>query len=94
MVQLMYKPVSLLASVLDGALADIISERARKLAAGKDEAPKATAIQWGNRVVLTVTTVQGAIFILVRTALDRSAAETTRQLIGRWAGRLPRRLAH
>jgi Protein of unknown function (DUF4235) len=42
MIKLIYKPVSMPVSVLGGVLAGAIFKRLWKLAAGQDEAPKAT----------------------------------------------------
>jgi hypothetical protein len=86
MIKLIYKPVSLLVSVLGGILAGAIFKRVWKLAAGEDETPKATDIRRGFPEVLIAATLQGAIFALVKAALDRGAAEGTRKLTGYWPG--------
>ncbi|HEY3880177.1 MAG TPA: DUF4235 domain-containing protein [Trebonia sp.] len=86
MIKLIYKPVSLLVSVLGGILAGAIFKRVWKLAAGEEEAPKATDIRRGYPEVLIAATLRGAIFALVRAALDRSAAEAVRKLTGFWPG--------
>jgi Protein of unknown function (DUF4235) len=86
MIKLLYKPVSLLVSVLGGMVAGAIFKQVWKLAAGEDEAPKATDIRRGNREVLLAAALQGAIFAVVKAALDRGAAEGTRKLTGYWPG--------
>jgi Protein of unknown function (DUF4235) len=86
MMKVIYKLVSLLVSVLGGILAGAIFKRIWKAAAGEDEAPKATAAQYGWRNVLLAAALQGAIFALVKAALDRAAAEGTRKLTGVWPG--------
>jgi hypothetical protein len=86
MIKLIYKPVSLLVSVLGGILAGAIFKRVWKLAAGEDETPNATDIRRGFPEVLIAATLQGAIFALVKAALDRGAAEATRKLTGFWPG--------
>jgi uncharacterized protein DUF4235 len=57
-----------------------------KLAAGEDEAPKANDIRRSYREVLLAATLQGAIFALVKAALDRAVAEGTLKLTGFWPG--------
>jgi Protein of unknown function (DUF4235) len=86
MIKLIYKPVSLLVSVLGGILAGAIFKRVWKLAAGEDETPKATDIRRGFPEVLIAATLQGAIFALVKAALDRGAADATMKLTGFWPG--------
>ena len=82
----LYKPVSMLVSVLSGILAGAIFKRVWKLAAGEEETPTATDPKRGWREVLIAATLQGAIFALVKAALDRGAAEGTRRLTGYWPG--------
>ncbi len=86
MIKVLYKPVSMLVSVLGGVLAGAIFNRVWKIAAGEDDAPKATDAQRGWRELLTAGALQGAIFALVKAAVDRAAAEGTRKLTGVWPG--------
>jgi predicted metal-dependent enzyme (double-stranded beta helix superfamily) len=89
MIKLLYKPVSMLVSVLGGILAGAIFKKVWKITAGEDEAPKATDARRGWREVLLAATLQGAIFAVVKAAVDRGAAEGTRQLTGVWPGDEP-----
>ena len=84
--KLLYKPVSLVVSVLGGILAGAIFKQIWKLAAGEEEAPKADDIQRGYPEVLAAAALQGAIFALVKAALDRGAADATLRLTGVWPG--------
>jgi predicted metal-dependent enzyme (double-stranded beta helix superfamily) len=86
MIKLLYKPVSILVSVLGGILAGAIFKQVWKLAAGEDEAPKATDRQRGFGEVLLAAALQGAIFALVKAAVDRGTAEGARKLTGNWPG--------
>jgi Protein of unknown function (DUF4235) len=86
MIKLIYKPVSILVSVLGGMLAGVIFKRVWKLAAREDDAPKATDARRGWHEVLAAAAVQGAVYGLVKAALDRGAAEGTRKLTGFWPG--------
>jgi Protein of unknown function (DUF4235) len=86
MIKIIYKLVNLVVSVLGGILAGAIFKRIWKAAAGEDEAPKATDAQSGWREVLVAATLQGAIFALVKAAVDRASAEGTRKLTGVWPG--------
>ena len=84
--KLLYKALSLVVSVLSGILAGFIFKRVWKLAAGEDEAPRATDIRKGWPEILIAAALQGAIFALVKAAVDRGTAEGTRKLTGVWPG--------
>ncbi len=86
MIKLLYKPVGMLVSVLGGLVAGAIFKKVWKIAAGEDEAPKATDERRGWREILLAAALQGAIFAVVKAAIDRSAAEGIRQLTGVWPG--------
>jgi hypothetical protein len=85
-IKLAYKPVSMLVSVLGGLLAGAVFKQVWRLAAGQDEAPRATDIRRGLPEVLIAAALEGAIFALIRALLDRGTAEATRQLTGYWPG--------
>lgn len=86
MIKLLYRPVSMLVSVLGGVLAGAIFKRVWKVAAHEDEAPKSTDARRGWREVLMAAALQGAIFAVVKAALDRGTAEGTFKLTGVWPG--------
>lgn len=86
MIKLLYKPVGMLVSVLGGLIAGAIFKKVWKVAAGEDETPKATEEWRGWREVLLAAALHGAIFAVVKAAIDRGAAEGTRQLTGVWPG--------
>jgi hypothetical protein len=84
--KLLYKAVTTVVSVLSGMLAGAIFKRVWKVAAGEEEAPTATDIRRGWHEVLTAAALQGAIFALVRAAVNRATAEGARKLTGVWPG--------
>lgn len=86
MIKLLYKPVSVLVSVLGGLLAGVVFKQLWKLAARADDAPKATDAQRGWREILAAAALQGAVYGLVKAAIDRGAATGTRRLTGFWPG--------
>ena len=89
MAKLLYRSMALLASVLGGMLAGAIFKKAWKLAAGEDEAPKPTDADRGWPEVLAAAAVQGALFAVVRAALNRATATGTQKLTGTWPGEGP-----
>ena len=89
MIKLLYKLMTMVVSVLSGMLAGAIFKRVWKVAAGEEEAPTATDVRRGWPEVLTAAALQGAIFAVVKAAVDRGTAEGTRKLTGTWPGDAP-----
>jgi hypothetical protein len=86
MTKLLYKLISVLVSVLGGMLAGVIFKRVWKLAAREEEAPAATDARRGWREILIAAALQGAIFAVVKAALDRGTATAAHKLTGTWPG--------
>ncbi len=84
--KLLYKPFSLAFSVAGGVLAGMLFKQVWKLVAGKDSAPDATDEEYGWGEVLAAAALQGAIFAVVKAAVDRGGAEGIRKLTGTWPG--------
>ena len=79
-----YKPVGMLAGMAAGAVAGVIFKQVWKLASGEDDAPDATDQERGWVEVLAAAALQGAIFALVKAAVDRGGASGVRRLTGEW----------
>jgi hypothetical protein len=84
--KLLYKPLSMLVSVLGGVLASAAFGQVWKLITGEKEAPSATQQDRKWSEVLLAATVQGAIFGLVKAAIDRGGATGFDKLTGEWPG--------
>jgi len=84
MKKLMFKPLSMAASVAGGVVAGIVFKRVWKAVAGGDEAPHATSRDHGWGPILAAAALQGAIFAVVKAAIDRGSAEGVRHLTGEW----------
>jgi hypothetical protein len=84
--KILYKPFGMLIGVFGGMVAGAIFKRVWKLAAREEEAPEATDARRSWREVLLAAALQGAIFALVKAAVDRGAATATRKLTGFWPG--------
>lgn len=79
-----YKPVGILMGVAAGALAGILFKQVWKLAAGDGDAPNATDEDRGWGEILAAAALQGAIFAIVKAAVDRGGAAGVRKLTGDW----------
>ena len=84
--KLLYKPFGLIVSVLGGILAGAIFKQIWKLVAHEEDTPDSTDVQKSWTEVLIAATLQGAIFALVKAAVDRAGAEATLKLTGVWPG--------
>ncbi|MGI8335691.1 DUF4235 domain-containing protein [Actinomadura scrupuli] len=76
-----YKPMSMGFSLLGGMLAGAVFKQTWKLVSGDDEAPDATDQDHSWAAVLTAAALQGAVFGLVRAAVQRAGAQAT----GQWS---------
>jgi len=82
--KLVYKPVGILLGVAAGGIAGVVFKQVWKRVAGDSDAPNATDEErdWGE--VLAAAALQGAIFALVKAAVDRGGAVGVKRLTGRW----------
>lgn len=81
-----YRPVGLLLGMGAGLLAGVAFKQVWKLAAGDDDAPDPTDEDRGWGEILAAAALQGAIFAVVRAAVDRGGAVGVRRVTGRWPG--------
>lgn len=86
MAKLVYRPFGLFFSVLGGVLAGLLFKQLWKRFAGKEDPPKAKESEYGWREILPAAALQGALFGLVKAAVDRSGARAFQKLTGSWPG--------
>ncbi|MFI9583577.1 DUF4235 domain-containing protein [Streptomyces sp. NPDC052236] len=82
--KLLYKPFGLLFGALGGVLAGAVFKQVWKAVGGEEEAPSATDEERSWREVLPAAALQGAIFAVVKAAVDRGGAAGVRRLTGTW----------
>jgi hypothetical protein len=85
-VKVSYKAVDLIASMIGGLLVGLIFNRAWSVIEQGDDAPKPTDEQRGWREILLAAGLQGAIFALIKAAIERGIAKGTRRVTGIWPG--------
>lgn len=79
-----YKPLGMVLGLAAGALAGVVFRQVWKVTAGDGEAPDATDEDRGWGEILAAAALQGAIFAVVRAAVDRAGATGVRRLTGSW----------
>jgi predicted metal-dependent enzyme (double-stranded beta helix superfamily) len=84
--KLMYRPVGWAAGAAAGLLAGQVFKQAWRLAAGEGDAPDALDEQRGWGEILAAAALQGAIFAIVKAAVDRASATGVRRVTGTWPG--------
>ncbi|MFD7230299.1 DUF4235 domain-containing protein [Streptomyces sp. NPDC059881] len=83
-VPLVYKPVGFALGWGGGALAGIAFQKAWKVLRHEDDVPDALDRDRGWGEVLFAAAVQGAVFAVVRSAVDRSGAMAVHRATGVW----------
>ncbi|GII85619.1 membrane protein [Sphaerisporangium siamense] len=86
MKKLAYRSVGALSGMLGGYISGVVFKQVWKVAAGKGDAPQATSSQYGWSEVLVAAAIQGAIFGVVKAAIDRATAEGIHNATGTWPG--------
>jgi Protein of unknown function (DUF4235) len=84
--KVLYRPLGTLISLLGGVAAGAAFSRLWRAVTGNDDAPSATDRDYSWREVLIAAAVQGAVFGLVKAAVDRGGAAGYRKLTGEWPG--------
>lgn len=83
---LAYKPVGFVMGWAGGALAGMAFQKTWKLIRHEDDAPDALDKDRGWGEILLAAAIQGAIFAVVRSAIDRSGAKAVERSTGVWPG--------
>ncbi|MFD3873242.1 DUF4235 domain-containing protein [Streptomyces sp. NPDC058623] len=81
-----YKPVGLVFGAGAGIVAGALFKQVWKLAGHDDDAPDAMDEGRHWREILLAAAIQGAIFALVKAAVERSGAVAVRRVSGSWPG--------
>ncbi|MEV7414723.1 DUF4235 domain-containing protein [Streptomyces sp. NPDC089919] len=82
--KLVYRPVGLGLGALSGLAAGMLFKQAWRLAGRQDDAPDALDEGRAWTEVLAAAALQGAVFAVVKAAVDRAGATGVRRLTGTW----------
>jgi predicted metal-dependent enzyme (double-stranded beta helix superfamily) len=83
-VKLAYKPGGLLLGAGAGIVSGLIFKQVWKVVGHDDDAPNATDEDRGWGEIIIAAALQGAIFAVVKAAVDRAGAAGVRKATGRW----------
>jgi hypothetical protein len=86
--QILYRPVGLLSSAVGGLLAGAIFKQVWRRAAPADKPHPPTALEtkYPFKEILVAAAVQGVIFSVVTTVIDRQGARLFEKATGEWPG--------
>ncbi len=86
MAKALYTPLGIIFGVLGGIIGGAIFKQVWKLITDQEDAPAARESEYGWGEVLPAAAVQGAIFAVVKAAVDRGGARGFQRLTGVWPG--------
>lgn len=86
MAKLLYKPFGMIIGALGGMVAGALFKRLWALVAGESTSPSATRADQRWVDVLGAAALEGAIYALVKAAMDRSGAIVFQRVTGTWPG--------
>jgi hypothetical protein len=85
--KLAYRPVGYAGGVIGGLVASAVFKQIWRRAPGvPDEAPEPLQSDYRWREILIAAAIQGAIFGVVKAAIDRGAARAFQKWTGEWPG--------
>jgi hypothetical protein len=76
-----YKPIGLLFGLVGGLIAGKVFGVVWKKVSNEDETPQPLSDDYSTREVLLAATLQGAIFALIKTAVDRYGMKGVRRFL-------------
>jgi len=82
--RLLYKPVSMLASILGGLFATMLFKQVWRATAGAEQVPSARDPESSWQQIAVAALLQGAIFGAVKAVVDRAGASAFAHATGTW----------
>lgn len=86
--KILYRPVGLVSSMAAGLLASMIFKKvwARAAPGDHNDPPKPLESEYALKELLIAAAVQGAIYSVIKAAVDRGGARTFQKWTGEWPG--------
>ncbi|MFJ6695053.1 DUF4235 domain-containing protein [Streptomyces sp. NPDC091272] len=82
--KVLYKPLGMIFGMAGGLLAGLAFRKTWKVVTGEDDAPDGLDRDRRWREILPAVALEGAIFAVVRTTVERSGATLVRRVTGYW----------
>jgi hypothetical protein len=86
--KILYRPVGIVSSILGGLLASLIFKQIwKRVSAGEDaDPPGALQTEYSLKEILLAAVLQGGIYALVKTVIQRQGAKGFQRVTGEWPG--------
>lgn len=86
--KILYRPVGLVSSIIGGLFASAIFKQVWKRVSPGDQPdpPKPLETEYPFKEILIAAVIQGAIYSLVKTIIDRQGARVFERWTGEWPG--------
>ena len=86
--RILYRPIGLASSLIGGLVAGLVFKQVWRLATpGKQsDPPKALETEYPFKQILLAAVLQGAIFSVVKTIIDRQGGRLFEKATGEWPG--------
>lgn len=86
--KVLYRPIGLLSSVLGGVIAGALFKQIWQRAAPgeKSDPPRPLETSYPFKEILLAAAIQGAIYSVVKTVIDRQGARLFEKWTGEWPG--------
>lgn len=84
--KLAYRPFGIATSVAGGLVAGVVFKRVWRAGRDADDPPKPLESEFGWKEMLLAAAVEGAIYAVVKAAIDRGGAKAFERWTGEWPG--------
>ena len=84
--KVVYRPVGIASSIVGGLVAGLVFKQIWRAIRNEDDAPGALESEYSWSEVLLAAAAQGAVYALVKAAIDRSGAVAFERWFGEWPG--------
>jgi hypothetical protein len=86
MIKVLYRPLSIVVSILGGLVAGTLFKQVWKRVAHEEDPPKPTEPERSWKEVVPAAALEGAVFGAVKAAVDRGSLKAFEKATGVWAG--------
>ena len=86
--KILYRPVGIVSSIVGGLLASMIFKQVwKRVSAGEDaDPPGPLQSEYAFKEIVLAAVLQGAIYSVVKTVIQRQGAKTFERATGEWPG--------
>lgn len=84
--KILYRPFGLASSIIGGIVAGTIFKQAWRRVQDQDDAPDPLQSEYNWQEVLLSAALQGAVYAVVKAAVDRAGARAFERWTGEWPG--------